>query len=63
MESIVATRMTSSSWVRVSRAVPIWQRLANAWTRHLELHVERAVISLDHPGVADDYRRAASKDR
>jgi hypothetical protein len=62
MESIVATRVASSSWGPARSVVPIWQRLANTWT-HLELHVERAVMALDHQGVADDYRRAAAEDR
>jgi len=63
MEIIVATRIASPGWGRVRRVMPIWQRLADTWTRHLELHVERAVMALDHQGVADDYRRAAAKDR
>jgi hypothetical protein len=63
MESIIATRIPSSNWGRVRRVMPIWQRRANAWTRHLDLHMERAVMALDHQGVADDYRRAANKDR
>ena len=59
MNIIVATHSLPSSGPSRVRAMPIrlGQFLITAWLRHQERQVERAVLALDHQGVADDFRQ------
>jgi hypothetical protein len=66
MGTILASHLmapTRSGPVRSSVPIRLHQFLAYAWKRHQEQRIERAVLALDHQGVADDYRQAANRCR
>jgi hypothetical protein len=66
MGTILASHLmapTRSGRARSSVPIRFHQLLANAWKRHQEQRIERAVLALDHQGVADDYRHAANRGR
>jgi hypothetical protein len=70
MDIIAATHALSSAEPRRShratgRAVQsqLSQFLINAWLRHQERRVERAVLALDHQGVTDDFWQALKNGR